>query len=219
MMMSLRRKISIAAMLATAVRPECSAAQTVDTNQLQAFTRTEFYKGLLNRALATIPETIFKRCPTLVSNGSRVIVGKPVSFAASGYPNTGAWKQTFLVSGCGNDSVLNIYFLARADEKIDTTIGLSGTTIADLTLQRDAITYAGIGARLGDCKFVVKNTKFEGFGLANPPTPDPGSGERFRPWWETWTLVGCNRTVDVPIDFVPNEKGTQIIQPGGAIER
>jgi hypothetical protein len=149
---------------------------------------------------------------------------KACSFAISGYPNAGVWKQTFPISGCGNDTILNIYFLAKADEKIDSITALPGTTAADLNLQNDAVMYARIGANIAvkDCelsKFIIKNTKFEGFGLSNPPTPDPGPGDRLRPWWETWTMTGCGRTVDVPMDFVPRDKGTQIIQPGGVVER
>lgn len=32
-------------------------------------------------------------------------------------------------------------------------------------------------------------------------------------------MVGCGHTIDVPIDFVPDGKGTQVIQPAGATER
>jgi hypothetical protein len=91
---------------------------------------------------------------------------------------------------------------------------------ADLTLQKDAITYAHVGAAsvVKDCKkFDVTNTKFERFGLASPPTPDPE--QHFRRWWETWTLNGCGRSVDVPLDFDPSEKGTRIVQPGGSVVR
>jgi hypothetical protein len=48
---------------------------------------------------------------------------------------------------------------------------------------------------------------------------DPGPDQRLRPWWETWSMIGCGKTIDVPIDFLPEEKGTQIIQPGGATVR
>ncbi len=185
---------------------------------------SEFYKGLLVGIFAKAPPEVFTRCPTLVSNGSRVVIVKPVSFADSGYPNAGVWKQSFPVSGCGNDTIINIYFEAKADEKIDSLGAAPGTTITDLKLQADALVYALMGAKFAimDCdskKFVVKNTKFEGFGLANPPVPDPGPGQRARPWWETWTLTGCGRTVDVPIDFVPDATGTKIWLPRGEVVR
>jgi hypothetical protein len=38
---------------------------------------------------------------------------------------------------------------------------------------------------------------------------------RFRPWSETWSMIGCDRTIDVQVDFVPDERGTQIILPEG----
>ena len=147
---------------------------------------------------------------------------KPISFGKDGFPNSGEWKQSFPVSGCGNDTILNFYFSANADEKINTIIGLPGTTHTGTVLGRDAVSYANLGASLvvKDCKaFDVKNTRFEAYGAPKPPVPDPGPGHPRRPWWETWTMTGCGRTVDVPIDFVPDETGTRIIQPGGATER
>jgi len=204
------------------VLPVGAQAQVANSPQMQAFTKSQFYGGLINSILSRFPATVFQRCPTLVSNGSQVTLLSPVTFGADGYPNAGSWKQTFPVSGCGNDTVLNLYFSATADEKINTAVGVPGSTHADLTLQRDGVMYANTGAALlgKNCKaYDVKNTRFEGYGLPKPATPDPGPESHFRPWWETWTLVGCGATIDVPIDFVPQEKGgTQIIQPGGATE-
>jgi hypothetical protein len=197
-------------------------AQTSDSDRLQTFTRSEFYKSLVNRALAAIPQTVFQRCPTLVSNGSRVVVTKPVSFGSDGFPNAGMWRQSFPVSGCGNDTILNLYFFAGADEKINTTIGVPGATHADLTLQRDALLHARIGASrvIKDCKvFEVKNTRFEAYGAQNPPIADPGQDKPLRPWWETWTMTGCDHTIDVPIDFVPDSTGTRIVQPPSTVSR
>jgi hypothetical protein len=157
-----------------------------------------------------------------VSNGSTVSIARPIIFGEDGIPNAGLWKQSFPVSGCGNDTILNIFFSAGADEKINTIIGLSGTTHTDLMLQRDTLLYANTGAAIiaKDCKtFEVKNTKFEGYGLPNPETPDPGVASRFRPWWETWIMTGCGRTIAVPLDFIPDATGTRIIQPAGSIEQ
>jgi hypothetical protein len=184
--------------------------------------KTAAYGQLVGSAFASLPASVFQRCPTLVSTGSQVTVLKPVSFDATGVPVSGSWVQRFPVSGCGNDTIWNLYFSGGASGKTSITIGVPGATHANLTLQRDAVRYANIGAGLlaQDCKtFVVKNTKFESYGLQTPATPDPGPGQRLRPWWETWTMTGCGKTVDVPIDFVPDQTGAQIIQPGGAIVR
>jgi hypothetical protein len=57
-------------------------------------------------------------------------------------------------------------------------------------------------------------TKFEAYGLENPPTPDPGSAARDRPWWESWTASGCGRKFLVPLDFIPRDGVVKIVQPG-----
>jgi hypothetical protein len=190
--------------------------------RLQTLTRSQSYQELVKRVLAVLPAAVFQRCPGLVSSESTVTVLKPVFFAKSGNPNAGSWKQDFPVSGCGNDTVLHIYFTATADEKINAIVGLPGSTHADLTLQGNAVRYARMGAMhvVKDCNdFDVRNTKFESYGLADRATPDPGPEKSFRPWWETWTIVACGQIIDVPIDFVPDDTGTTIIQPGGVIKR
>ncbi len=210
--------IAAALMLADDAR-----AQTPAETQFQAFTASDFYRGLVGRAIGQIPPTIFQRCPTLVSNGSRVAVLKPIQFGSDGFPIDGIWRQTFPVTGCGIDTMLNFYFFAMPEKKINTVVGVPGTTHADLSLQRDAVKFADIGARVAlnsTCtEFNVRNTRFEAYGTAKPPTPDPGPDTKLRPWWETWTMIGCGKIIDVPIDFVPDATGTRIIQPGGAMIR
>jgi hypothetical protein len=188
--------------------------------QLQKFIHSQWYQDFLAHTFSSIPEAVFKRCPTLVSNGSKVVVAKPASFGSSGFPNAGTWKQMFPVSGCGNDTILNFYFSAGADEKINTVFGFPGTTRGDITLQRDAFRYAQIGASsaVKDCKtFVVRNTRFEAFGLPRSPASDPGPDRPQRPWWETWSLLGCGHTLDVPVYFMPNATGVTISQPLGDV--
>ncbi len=190
-------------------------AQMADGAKFKEFLASAVHKGLVSRALAALPPTVFQQCPTLKSPGSQTTVMQPISFAPDGVPNAGAWREVFPVSGCGNGTQLNFYFAAGRDGKINTTIEIPGTTRADPLLQRDAQRFANLGAGVAakDCrKFETKNSRFEAFGLRNPPTPDPGPNTRLRPWWETWTLIGCGRTFDVPISFVPDQTGTQIIQ-------
>jgi hypothetical protein len=216
-------KIALCACLvASIIPPIASDAQTNDGSPIQKFIKSDFYKGLVDRAMAGLPQAVFRRCPALVSDDSRVTVLKPIVFGADGWPNAGSWKQQFPVKGCGNDTVLNIYVSAGADEKINTVIGIPGSTRADLTLQRDAVLYANTWATMvaKGCKsFDVTDTKFEGFRLSKPAAPDPGPDNHFRPWRETWTLIGCGVTIDIPIDFVPDAKGTQVIRAADVVER
>ncbi len=213
----------LGALLVAATAQQTVQAQAPNTDQFHTFVASDFHKGLINRALAGEPQTVFQRCPTLASNQSQVKILKPIMFGMDGFPNAGAWKESFPISGCGNDTVLNFYFVAGSDEKINTIIGYPGSTHGDPQLQKDALLYAyqSAGIKANDCKhFDVKNTRFEAYGLKDPPSPDPGESAHFRPWWETWTMIGCNHTYDVTMDFIPDSTGTRIVSPtGDTIER
>jgi hypothetical protein len=218
-----RIRVALLVTLFTMLTHSVKSPGQASDGSLQTLTRSQSYQELINRTLGEFPPTVFQRCPSLESSGSTVTVIKPVSFAKSGNPNGGSWRQDFPVSGCGNDTVLHIYFTATADEKITTNVGLPGSTHADLTLQRGGVAEALIGAMgtknvAKDCKhFDVRNTKFESYGLVDPAAPDPGPGSRFRPWWETWTMIGCGQIVDLPLNFVPDATGTNIIVGPGTL--
>ena len=47
-------------------------AQQVDGQKMRAFLFSEVHKNLVSKVVATIPPTVFKACPSLVSNGSNV---------------------------------------------------------------------------------------------------------------------------------------------------
>jgi hypothetical protein len=220
----LRVTLIVLAPVLAAIGPMANAqTPTSNVDLFRAFIASDFHKGLILRAIDGVPPAVFEKCPSLVSNSSRITPLKPVTFGASGLPNSGLWKESFPVSGCGDDTILNFYFTAGKDEKINTIIGIPRTTRGDPVLQRDAVLYANMGAQLvaRDCKkFDVKSARFEAYGLPDPPSPDPGPSVRFRPWWETWTVVGCGHVIDVPLDFTPDDKGVRIVMRGlGVKER
>lgn len=207
--------LAAAACTSTATRP------SVNREKFQRFLASDVHTVLAARAISRIPEQVLRRCPALKVHGSRVGLLRPVgSFNKDGVPNDGAWKEVYPVSGCGDDVQLNVFFIVRPGPKIDTVIGVPGSTRAGLRLQTDAIAYALIGPRAlaKTCQhFQIQNTRFEDFGLHDPRMSDPGPGTANRPWWETWTVIGCSRTFDVPINFVPDENGTTITQDVAAV--
>jgi hypothetical protein len=190
---------------------------------LPAFTHSPAYAALVSHALDSIPPDTFKICPGLKSSGSHISVMGPLQFAENGYPVAGAWKHSYPVSGCGPDTILNFYFIAKPNQTIDTIIGIPGSTRVGPVLQRDAeaAAIAGATASLQEqgavpCpNYTITNSSFQAFGLEDPPTPDPGASDRFRPWWENWTVAGCGRAFLVPLDFIPHP-GTpiEINRPG-----
>ena len=199
--------------------PAQALAQGIDGAKFQKFLASDLHRSLVTQALGRIPPTVFKRCPALVSKGSNAMPLSPITFNQDGVPNSGTWKQQYPVEGCGNDTILNVYFVAT-DEKVNTVVGVPGTTQGTLQLQRDTLMYAhmGAGAKSGDCKtFDIANTRFEDFGSRPLKERDPGPNAQYRLWWETWTLVGCGRTFDVPITFAPDATGTKIMASSSTV--
>ena len=180
----------VCAALSLALVSPAAHAQRAANAQLQAFTHTPFYAGLINRGLAVLPPVVFHKCPALRSAGSQVIELSPVTFAQDGFPITGEWKQRFPVTGCGNDTILNVYFTATTQEKIDTVMGIPGQTRADLRLQQDARRYAVIGATLlaKSCRqFDILNTE-----IVDVERPDPNrQPTQPPPWSENWNCSQC----------------------------
>ena len=84
-------------------------AQTADPNRFQQFLASDFHKGLVMRAISLIPKDVFRTCPTLKSSGPAVAVTRPVTFGQVGRMTSGAWWERLPVSGCNNDTVLNIF--------------------------------------------------------------------------------------------------------------
>jgi len=210
------REILYVAVACCVVVPIPSRAQVPEKAQLQNFMSGEIHRALITRALAAVPPVEFQRCPGLVSPPSRIAVLRPFSFSADSTPEAGLWKESFPVQGCGNDTVLNFYFIVLGDGKINTLIGVPGTTIADLREQHDALFFAQAGAakRSWMCReFLVSNSFFKGFGSVDPPIIDPGAGAVYRPWWEIWVLNGCGHRYEVTLTFVPDGVGTKIVGP------
>jgi hypothetical protein len=196
-------------------------AQPVDTAKFQAFVKSTTYSLLLGQALQAVSPVVFNRCATNVFGSIKVVYLGPIVFETDGTLKAGEWKQEIPVSGCGSDTVLNFY-VSMINKAMNIAIGTAGTTRVDLKSQSGTRKIAESGASriVKNCqKFEVKTTKFESFGLASPSTRDPGPNAPLRPWWETWTLVGCGQTVDVPLNFVPESLGARVTQPGGVIRR
>ncbi|MGI4732805.1 MAG: hypothetical protein ACRYFW_13815 [Janthinobacterium lividum] len=170
---------------------------------LEALVKTADYQANVARLFSLIPPDVFQRCPSLVSAGSTVTMLQPVSFASDGYPLSGLWKQSFPVSGCGNDTTINLFFQGQANEKIGSVVGIPGQTHAGLTLQRDALRYVGVAlaAVARGCTDVhVRSSTYD-----SGPSRDPKAA-----WHETWKSAACGHVYDVPLDFIPDATGTTI---------
>lgn len=208
---------ALAALALVCLSAFSAAAQPIDGEKFQKYLNSDAHKALVGKTYASVPKAIFGSCKNIGSGGSQSTPLSPISFGPDGTPATGSWKQKFPIDACGNKIVLNFFFIA-ADGKLNGIAGAPGDTHGSLLLQRDTVMYAQMGAstKARDCKqFDIANTRFEGFGT--PDVPDPGPAARFRPWWETWTLIGCGHTLDVPIVYQPDATGTQITQSANKV--
>jgi hypothetical protein len=195
-----------------------SVAQDVAPDKFQAYLSSKAYNDLVLEVMRGLPPDIFARCPGIQFPPGKTFITQPVTFDANGLPTGGMWTSNLPVTGCGKDTVINLMFgVSKTNGKIKTLVLAPGTTATSMDLQRDAFRYVADAfrsrAKACDSPMVI-NTRFESFGVKNPPTADPGpaAGQK-RPWWETWTLKGCGRTMDVPVNFSPDATGTNIAVP------
>lgn len=136
-----------------------------------------------------------------------------------GKPVAGVWVERIAVSGCDGKRVQNIYSIISKTGELKRVAMAPGTTIADPFLQGDAVRYAmvAVGVREQSCKDMkLANTRFDSLSGEAAPGMPPGTASR--PWKETWTIKACGKSLDVPVNFAPNARGTSITVDAGAIK-
>ncbi len=194
-------RLVVSVMLAVGLLASAAGAAP-PAEQLEALTRSDGYRNNIARLFAQLPPAVFQRCAALVSAGSQVTVIEPVSFAPDGYPIAGLWKQSFPVSGCGNDTTINFFFRGQADEKILSIFAVPGATHANPTLQRDALRLVNTAvlARAPGCSRIdVRDSRYDGV-----------VDQARRAWQETWSVASCQHATDVTLTFTPDATGTTV---------
>jgi len=150
-------------------------------------------------------------CLELKGKHRNVLIDQEPSFDAAGNPLSGQWRVLTWIEGCGEERIISLQYWFPPNGKLSTTLLLPGTTIASLTLQRDAIFYAKLGMAAiapKDCKEnPIINTQFKSWDSEALPE---AKGAVRRPWTEEWTVRLCGVSGVVPIHFVPDAKGTTI---------
>lgn len=186
------------------------ASAATDPQKFQSYLYSDAYKAALSQAWKKVPRAVLPACPSLTDGKASVTLEKDVTFDGSGLPRSGAWWGRYPVIGCGTERIVNIFFQAEPSG-VRFLVTLPGRTRANVVLQRDAMTYAFIGAgtKVTDCReMVVADTAFDGFGLSAGDKTAPETG----PWRETWTVAACGKTLAVPLEFIPDATGTTINQ-------
>lgn len=148
------------------------------------------------------------------------LVFKPMAFDSSGGPIAGILKYPVKEDGCGITRILNVFVIVQGPRQVATVpFLLPGTTHADPGLQKDAVQYAGAAAAVlvgknEECKIkYFADTEF-----LEQEAPVPGA--KVSPWRERWTMIQCSKKLIIPMRFIPDATGTQIVSggPGGSVE-
>jgi hypothetical protein len=133
----------------------------------------------------------------------------------SGVITKGAFKLEVHEDGCGASHTLNVLGVVQTPGKLGLAPLLPGATLAGPQLQKDAINSAATsaGGPEKDCKIgYIEDTEFVKQDSA------PVQGASAAPWRELWTLVTCTRRAHVPMRFIPQRNGTQIVAETAKID-
>jgi len=126
---------------------------------------------------------------------------------SSGAIAKGAWKEQVREEGCGTSRILNVLSSVPEPGKLNTVPLFPGTTRGVPLLQKDAVQYAFVAAKVTnkDCnEGYVEDTAFVDQG------DKPIAGGKGPPWRELWTIDVCGRETQVTMRFTPDSTGTTI---------
>jgi hypothetical protein len=197
------------ALLAFGLAAVCGAAFAQDRTLMQVIATDP---SVQQNALAAVKQSAVMAnnpCPTaqyaLTGRGEVYV---PPERDASGVTTKGAFKLEFHEEGCGASRILNAFGVVQSPGKLALAPLLPGTTHATPQVQKGAmdLASAAAGPAEKDCKIgYVADTQF-----VRQEVVAPGSATA-APWQELWTLVSCTRRAQVPMRFIPQAHGTQVV--------
>lgn len=199
-----RNRSGIGLLLAVAVLP--AHAQDM-SDQARQYILSATNRGAVDRLVRETAARSSAGCSDLKSAGSMSVTPyRPLKFSADGKLVEGTSKEVIPASLCGEALRFNILNSVGQDGRVRHLALLTGTTLADPTLQRDAIQQAMIAATPASpakCPdLMVRNTIF----VALEESAFGGK----RAWRENWVVQACGKPVQVEIKFVPDPTGTTI---------
>ncbi len=195
--------------LSLALPNKAAAATATDYFKTEGFVKQLYQLGLFwDRELLEIQT----KCEGefLVKPLSHGIV-KPIKFAANGtHPTEGVWTFRYEFKRCDQSIIYNAFFSAESADKAPRIAPLvPGTTATSPMLMQDLFG-GGLTAVVDqtrkdkECKTTaVLNTQV----TMQPTTMTINQESRKGVWQERWTIKNCQEQFNMPLCFLPNEKG------------
>lgn len=173
---------------------------------------TQEYKAQLSKAFGETPASIINRCSTLKMSPVAVYFLDHFGVNDGGGLKSGAWKESYGFSGCGNDSILNFIFQISAQQTINLITALPGESRSSSVLQQDTlpnvITAVHVQNKTPCDNIEIINTTVATINNKKLQRLDPETVVASKPWYEVWTVAACGRKLLVPVQFIPDATGT-----------
>ncbi|MBI1180862.1 MAG: hypothetical protein GC201_09915 [Alphaproteobacteria bacterium] len=127
-------------------------------------------------------------------------------------PSAGKWVERFKVTRCGRQSQFNAIFMVDDQGKLEVTPVAPGETGQDFQLVLDLRDYVEKRARIPNC---------DKRGLLDTAKGPPEGYEPRVPGgtYETWTVSGCGKDIDMVLLFTPQEGGKMDVKVEKQIPR
>jgi hypothetical protein len=203
-------------LLSLIIAMACAPAYASEDPILASLMRTTDYEPSMVQAAEKSAVVIQNPCPSAYRElDPYPVVIEKLTLNNEGRLATGQWKQTVLHDGCGAVRKLNVWASVDGQtHRLRLSPVLPGVTLADVTLQKDAVKYAvtALRARKSICETgYVYDTAFVNF--TGPALP----GSKGPPWDEMWTLIYCDIKAEVIMHFIPDKTGTTIAATGAEV--
>ena len=204
--------------VAASARAEAPAAAPAADPRVADFLRSKEMREAIAKGVHQQVTSQPVECKDIkIAGDSRFRLLSPIEFTGEGkIPSKGQWIETMTVNSCGVERKHNIQS-AVVDGKVQMIGRLNGTSVASLTLQRDAVTIAETAAVQhageGCSKTAVIDTDFKGF--EGGEIAGAKDGPKARLWREDWTVWACGKQVLLPMIFTPDAEGTPIAAKAG----
>lgn len=176
--------------------------------QATAFVRKPEQQRDLETALRARASTHPAFCPTASFVPKRIDIAfdPEPQFADDGTMRRGTIVYRSTMQGCSVPILLTVYIEAAPGMPLRFRAGVAGTTFADPDLQERAIPQAVAAARPlvpGCARLAPIDTRLIG--------GSPSASGALVPWSEYWLVSGCDRIVNVKLDFTPDRAANRML--------
>jgi len=132
--------------------------------------------------------------------------------AGAKIPRAGKWIERFQVTRCGRQSLFNAVFFVTEAGQLQVNPAAPGETGQDLQLVIDLRPIIVKKAKISNCEKRGLLDTAKGPPEGYEPKVEDGN-------YETWTVSGCGKDVDMVLLFTPTDQGSVDVQVEKQIPR